>query len=232
MANVLKKAVFNLLDRAFSSEGHVIEVRKWHPASMYEIDFHMPETDMNKWITIPRIKCKVGEFEYRDYTPATWDADKKICTVFIETEHLGHGSSWTKNLKAGDTIHFGPAHAAALPAKAGKVICFGDGSTVGHFLALKQLTDRIEFPLEVVIFLNEEYTLPDAFIAKNPEFKFIMQSKGNSLQVLSEFVERKSLADYATIYIAGYIPMVQGLRKALKKHHGVSAKIFAHGFWS
>ena len=231
MANVLKQAVFNLIEKAFN-KGYVVATRSWKPATIHEIDIHMPGIDMNKWNSIYRIKCKVGEFEYRDYTPATWDIEKKVCTVIIETEHKGCGSSWAKNLQVGDTVLFGPVHAAQLPAKPGKVIGFGDGSALGHFLALKHLTDRKEYPLEVVIFLNEVYTLPDHFIAENPEFEFIMMPDANSLEALHRFSDKKTLSDYTSVYIAGYIPMVSGLRKVFKKNPDINAKIYAHGFWS
>lgn len=231
MANILKKAVFNLMDKAFTQEGYVMAVRKWEPATIYEIDLYMPETDMNKWNTIPRIKCKVAEYEYRDYTPATWDIEKKVCTVFIETEHNGCGSTWTKNLQISDTILFSPAHAAQLPAKPGKIICFGDGSAIGHFLALKQLTDRTKNPLEVIIFLNEEHKLPDDFARKNPEFEFVMKPDVSSLDILHQYSENKILSEYTFVYIAGYIPMVTGLRKIFKKNSSLDARILAHGFW-
>lgn len=231
MANVIKKAVFNLLDKTFS-EGFVLEIKKWEPAMMYEIYLHLPGTDMTKWKTIPRLKCRVDEFAYRDYTPATWDAEKRVCTVFIETEHIGYGSGWAQNLQVGDTVLYGPAHAAPLPANTGKIICFGDGSALGHFLALKQLTNRNQYPLEVVIFLNAEYILPDSFVTENPEFKFIMWPDCNSMDILSQFAESKVLSEYNSIYIAGYIPMVQGLRKIFKNIPNLEAKIYVNGFWS
>ena len=232
MANALKKAVFNLMDKAFTHRGTVLQIRKWKPEKIYEIDLYMPETDMDKWNTIPRIKCKVAEYEYRDYTPAVWDTQKKRCTVLIETGHDGFGSSWTKNLRIGDTILFAPAHAAQLPAKPGKILCFGDGSAIGHFLALKQLTRPQEYPLEVAIFLNEDYTLPDSFAAENPEFEFVMRPDANKPETLTQFAENKILSDYTTIYIAGHIPMVSGFRKIIKKNPYLKARILAHGFWS
>lgn len=228
----LKKAVFNLMDKAFTQEGFVLAVRKWQPEMMYEIDLHLPEVDMTKWKTIPRLKCKVAEYEYRDYTPATWDIEKRVCTMFIETEHNGPGSAWTKNLQPGDAILFAPAHAAQLPSKPGEILCLGDGSSLGHFLALKQLTNRKEYPFEAVIFLNENYTIPDYFIYANPEFNFVMMPGADSLDALQQSSENKILTEYSSVYIAGYIPMVTGLRKIFKKNPYLNAKIFAHGFWS
>ncbi|WP_158799224.1 siderophore-interacting protein [Pedobacter sp. L105] len=232
MANSLKKAVFNLMEKAFTHKGFVLAVRKWQPESMYEIDLHLPDIDMEKWTTIPRLKCKVSEFEYRDYTPATWDVQKRICTLYIETEHQGDGSSWTKNLSAGDTMLCSAAHAAPLPARTGKILCLGDGSAMGHFLALKQLTNSINYPFEAAVFLNELYTPPASFTAVNPEFKLMMQPQAKSLEILHQFVENKMLSDYSSIYVTGYIPMVQGLRKILRNAPGLEAKVFAQGFWS
>jgi len=233
MANELKKAVFNLIDKALMSESYVISVKEWQPSGMYEIDIHLSETDMHKWSSIQRIKCKVAEYgEYRDYTPACWDAETRICKVFIETEHEGCGSSWAKNLKVGDIILLAVAHAAPLPSKPGKIVCFGDGSALGHFLALKQMTNRAEYQLEAIVFLNEEYTLPESFLAENPEFKFLMKPHEKSLDSLIKCSEEQTLRDYSSIYIAGYIPMVSGLRKVLKRIPDLNAKIFAHGFWS
>ncbi|MBE9462745.1 siderophore-interacting protein [Dyadobacter subterraneus] len=232
MANGLKKAVFSLLDKAFTQEGFVQAIRKWQPETMYEIDLHLPDVDMAKWTTIPRLKCKVAEYEYRDYTPATWDVKKRTCTMLIETDHNGFGSAWTKNLSVGDIILFSPAHAAQLPSQSGKIICFGDGSALGHFLALKQLTNRKEYPFEAVVFLNENYWLPDFFIYENPEFTFVMKPGTDSLDSLHQYSGNKTLSDYSAIYIAGYIPMVTGLRKIFKKNPYLTAKIFAHGFWS
>ena len=221
------------MGKAFTSEGSVVGIRKWHPATMHEIDIHMPSTDMGKWKTIQRIVCKVDdEGEFRDYTPGVWNAEKKVCTVFIETEHKGCGSSWANALRVGDPVIFAATHAAQLPSRPGKIICFGDGSATGHFLALKQLAGGGQYPMEAVIFLNDEYILPAAFTAAHPEFTFVMKPHGSSLEALQQFSETKVLGDYTTIYIAGNIPMVSGLRKFFKKNPYLNARIFAHGFWS
>jgi len=232
MANVVKKAVFNLMDKAFTERGYVLAIRAWKPGSMYEIDLHLPATDMSKWKTIPRIKCKVDDFDYRDYTPALWDVEKRTCTVFIETGHSGRGSSWAKNLRVGDTIGYASAHAAQLPGESGPIACFGDGSSLGHFLALKQLTDGEEHPMRVTLSLSEQYQLPENLLLKNPEFKFIMLPKTNSLEHLSEMAAHEEISVNNSVYVAGHIPMVTSLRKTLKKNPYLNARIFAHGFWS
>ena len=229
MANILKKAASNLIDK-MSARARVLDIRAWHSNSMYEIDLHLPAIDLSKWKAIQRLKCSVGEFEWRDYTPAKWDVEKRTCTLYIEAAHNGVGSRWVKNLQKDDVVSFGAAYAAKLPTSTGKILCLGDGSALGHFLALKQLTNRNEYPLEAAVFLHEEYNTLDNFYAENPEFEF--QIGTNSMKVLEQCINTKSLKEYSSICIAGYIPMVTTLLKKIKNISGVQAKIYAVGFWS
>jgi len=231
MANILKKAVSGLLDKMFTS-AQVTAIRAWQPATMYEVDIHLPSANMEKWATIHRVKCRVGELEYRDYTPATWNAPEKTFTMYIEAGHEGAGSRWVQQLKKGDEILLGSVHAAQLPAKEGKILCLGDGSALGHFLALKQLTDRRSYPLEAGIVLHDNYQLPESLAADNPEFELLLHPHGNSADLLEQWYRSKNLDSYTSIYIAGNIPMVTALRKKLKGMPEVSARIYAHGFWS
>jgi len=232
MANIIKKGFFSLVEKAFTQEAYVTGAKKWDPANFYEIDLLMPGTDMTKWNTIPRIKCKVAEFEFRDYSPAFWDAEKKTCTILIDAGHAGHGSTWAQDLKPGDQILFSPAHAAHLPSVPGKILCIGDASALGHFLALRQLTNAHDHQLEIMILQNDQCTIPVSFAAGHPELELIPVKNTNSTDQYHHLYENKILADYTTVYLAGYIPMVTGIRKILKKDPQLNARIFAHGFWS
>jgi len=231
MATILKKAAAGLLERMLDP-AYVVEVRAWQPATFYEVDVHLPSVDMGQWNTIKRFKCKVDAFEYRDYTPALWNADTNICTLYIEAGHNGSGSRWVKRLKTGDQILVGVAHAASLPAQTGNLLGLADGSALGHFLGLKQLTDRQKHPMDVAIYLHAEYQLPTSLLANNTEFDFIVKPDSHCLSTLEEWCMSKDLSIYTTIYIAGYIPMVTGLRKKLKATPNVSARIYSYGFWS
>ena len=220
------------MEKALIDKGTVLEITKWEPPSMYQLVLGLPETDMSKWTTIPRIKCKVADFEYRDYSPAMWDIKKRICSVFVETGHEGPGSRWAKSLHVGDPVFFGAAHAASLPGQTGKVLCLGDGSSLGHFLALKQLTDRVKHPLDVLLHLNDAYHLDSRLTSDNPDFTFLTPSGTDAFEALSGLLQQKTLSDYSSIYIAGHIPLVQQLRKRLKNNPAVRARIYGHGFWS
>lgn len=230
MANIVKKAASKLMEKMFA-RSEVVAIRAWEPATLYEVDVHLPTVNMEKWDTIRRVKCQVAELEYRDYTPALWNVEKRVFTLFIEAGHNGAGARWVSQLKKGDGILLGPVHAAQLPAREGKVLGIGDGSALGHFLGLKQLTDQNKFPLEAGIFLHEKYQIPGPLLAENPDFEFLMD-KGNESDVLIDWCRKKDLKAYTSIYIAGNIPMVSTLRKLLKAASGANAKVYSYGFWS
>lgn len=151
--------------------------------------------------------------------------------MYLETGHDGPGSRWVKKLKKGDKVVLIPAHATNLPEKPGKVLCLGDGSALGHFLELKQLTNRKEYPLDVAVFFHEKYQLPVKFINENPEFEFLKDPKADALTVLGQWMNSINLSDYSSIYILGDMMMVAGLRKKLKAVPDIKAKLVAGGFW-
>jgi NADPH-dependent ferric siderophore reductase len=62
----------------------------------------------------------------------------------LKAGHQGPGSSWIQRLRQGDDIYVVHAKAEKLLLSPGKVLCIGDGSALGHFLALKHLTSRLE----------------------------------------------------------------------------------------
>ena len=231
MTSILKKAVSGLLEKMLTS-ATVADVRAWQPATMYEVDVYLPTINMEKWDSIKRLKCKVDDLQYRDYTPASWNPQTHMCTMYIEAGHNGAGGRWVKQLKSGDQLLFGAAHAAQLPAQEGSVLCLGDGSALGHFLALKQLTDRSINPIEAGIFLHDPYQIPISLKIENPDFEWIMHPESASLNALLSWCGQRDISSYTSVYIAGNIPMVTGLRKQLKAMPGLRAKIYAHGFWS
>lgn len=231
MANVLKKAVSGLFDKMLN-HAEVVGVNRWEPASLVEIEVHMPSLNMEKWKTIHRVKCRVGEMEYRDYTPAHWDPAKGTFKLYVEAGHDGAGSRWAQQVQAGDGILLGAVHAAQIPSKEGRVLCLVDLSALGHALSLKQLTDQAKFPLETGVFLHERYEVPEQLQKENPEFQFLYQSNEHAVTVLEDWMSSKDLADYESICIAGNTPMVSLLRKKLKADPQIKARIFAQGFWS
>lgn len=231
MSNILKRAIGGLLDQALHP-AQVVAMSLYPASKIWGIVIHLPDVNMEKWHTIKRLKCKVGELEYRDYTPALWDPEKKVCTLFVEAGHEGAGSRWVRKLKIGDEVLFGAAHAAQLPAQEGRILCLGDGSALGHILALRQLTRDGNFPMDTVILLPDDNQLPALLSAHVSEDAVVLNPGSDRFSTILNWCDTKDLNQYTSIYIAGNIPMVTALRKRLKVQSGLQAKIYAHGFWS
>jgi NADPH-dependent ferric siderophore reductase len=230
MANLVKRAFSTLLDK-ISSPAKVLAVRSWGPGTMYELDLHLPTVDMSKWTAIPRLKCRVDEdkLEFRDYTPARWDVMHRTCTLYIEAGHQGAGSSWIQRLGQGDNIFVAHAQAEKLPLAPGKVLCLGDGSALGHLLALKHLTSRLEHPMDTCVALQAEYKIPSDLIHGNSDMDF--RSTSNVQASLSQWLHTRSLSTYTSVYIAGNMKLVSGLRQQLKAQPEMQAQLYVKGFW-
>ena len=231
MATILKKAMSGLFDKMLSS-AKVLQVNRWEPNTLVEIEIQIPTLNMEKWKTIHRVKCRVGDLEYRDYTPSCWNAEKGTFKLYVEAGHNGPGSRWAQQIKEGDEILLGAVHAAQIPAKEGRILCLVDLSALGHALSLKQLTDQTKFPLEVAVFLHEAYKIPELLLSENPEFEYLYSENGQAVPLLEEWLMSKKLANYESICIAGNTPMVTQLRKKLKAIPEVRARSLAQGFWS
>jgi len=231
MVNPIKKVFFDFIDKTITQQGQIRSVSKWESSEMYEIQVYLPGIDMQKWDTIPRIKVKVAEYEYRDYSPAIWNTAEKTCYLFIHASHNGRGSSWVKQLKTGQTFLFAPASAASVTRQKGPVLCLGDETALGHFLALDQLTKTEENPIDIHLSVNQNIVLP-GHISMHNKLSFIKQENSESLFVFQRSLSNFNLSSYRSIYLAGHIPMVQGLRKILKSDQNVNARITSNGFWS
>ena len=228
MANLVRKVASSLLDK-MGSPARVLDVRAWEQRTLYEVDLHLPTVDLTKWTTVPRLKCRVAEFDFRDYSPAMWDVSRRTCTLYIEAGHAGAGSRWVRQLRRGDAVAVGPAHAERLPASPGPVLALGDGSALGHLLALKQLTDREQHPLEACVALHGAYRIPGDLQARNPEFD--LRPTANVPATLETWLHGRSLGRYAAIYLAGNMGLVAHLRRQLRAQPDLQARLYVSGFW-
>src|ERR1700722_15814905 len=141
--NKLTEKAISLVESPFLRSATVLAVRIWDPGTMREIDLHLPDCDMSKWDKTLHLKCKVGAWAYRDYTPAGWDAETHTCTIWVYAGHDGPGSRWVRQLMAGDTIAYrgvGSSHHQPSPGR--PMVFLGDETTIGHFLAMRQLAGK------------------------------------------------------------------------------------------
>ena len=224
----------NLVENRLVKAAAVLAVRLWEPSTFIEIDLHMPGCDMSRWQQAQHIKCRVAPLVYRDYTPSGWDAETHTCTLLIDVAHDGPGSRWAKSLKEGDTISYlGVSSAHHEPAPGRRMVLLGDETSIGHFLALRQLADG-----QAVI--GGAITIQEAAHRR----VFDRYFPGTGLEVLPGAVkgDYSALKDWVAgfpdgdssgtvFYLAGHIPGVVGLRKMLRRKGYGSRQVKAQGFW-
>jgi NADPH-dependent ferric siderophore reductase len=227
--NLLKRKAFSYLEKATAKKGFVLDVRAWEPATMFEVDLHLPDINMNNWQSVQHIKVKVGDMTYRDYSPAMWDCETKTCTLIIDAGHSGMGANWIKNLKSGDEIiYLGVASTGHKPIMAGNIFCLGDASSIGHFLALEQLSKGGTHPFSGMIALDY-YEHQLAF--QNYFQTFLQPVTVKDKVDMFERINQYGLSN-ETVYIAGCIPVMSELRKKIKQLDHFKGQIKLQGFWS
>lgn len=227
--NILKKKALELFEKQFAKTGEVLEVRHWTPATFYEVDLHLPGADMEKWTTVQHMKCKVAEYVYRDYTPASWDAETSTCTLYIDASHDGEGSRWVSELHRGDQIcYVGIGGTNARPVEGTRILCLGDSSCVGHFLALEQLAGKGNVMGALVIPEADHRSEFSSYF--DTLLEAIPKQLNSNIDNLHNWLKEQQWASKA-VFIAGNVPMVTGLKKRVKALPDFNGAVKVQGFW-
>ncbi|UYQ94657.1 siderophore-interacting protein [Chitinophaga horti] len=215
--NLVKKAATTLIESAWGKTGRVLSVKSWEPATFFELEVHFPEMSMERWAVVQHLKVKVASGIYRDYTPARWDADRKICTLYVDAVHDGPGSRWVQGLRAGDEITYvGPGSAQHRPEKVTQY-ALGDLSSLGHFLALRQLSHNNAVHI--------------AIEAKEPGHHDYLRAL-DVTPVLKGLTSwwRGQRQETGIVYVVGNMRDCISIRKEIKAT-GFNGRIKALGFW-
>ncbi|MEO3404241.1 SIP domain-containing protein [Mucilaginibacter sp. CAU 1740] len=231
--NKIKRSAGNILENQLLQSGRVLEVRHWQPSTMIEIDLHLPQVDMQSWHEVPYIKVKVDNLTYRDYTPASWDAETSTCTLYIDAAHKGPGSKWARELQNGDTIRYFKIRTTRhAPASTPAIIGLGDESSMGHMLALQQMVlPSTRFSGAIIMANDDHRNLFDQYF-KSPIKPIERRDAFGHNSLMRWVMEQHYNLEHSVFYLAGNNTMVSELRKLLKLQGYASNQIKAHGFWS
>lgn len=230
---LIKRKAISLIEQQITKTGTVLAVREWAPATITEVDLHLPGVNMDRWTQAQHIKCKVAAWEYRDYTPCGWDADTATCTLIIHSGHDGAGARWARELHAGDIISYvGIGSAIHRPAEDAHLVFLGDESAIGHFYALQQLAAR---PLSItgaIAFGDEGHRESFAeYFSDLRAIEVVGKSRHNDSSALLQWAMTRPFHRNTVFYLAGHIPVVVELRKWLKAQGFSGGQIKAQGFW-
>jgi len=222
----IKNRAGKFIENQLLKTGKILDVRLWSTSNLVEIELHLPEVDMQNWNQVLYIKLRVDDFSFRDYTPFGWDAETATCSLLVDTGHDGPGSRWAKNLRAGDTVYYIKTESTRqIPHPTDCVVGLGDASSIGHLLALQQLTVPVSrFDSAVVV------NSPETGQLLCDNFSPALNSM-STYQELSRWLKEQAYCTAHTcFYLIGNHKMVTELRRLLKSmgHTHIHVK----GFWS
>jgi len=221
----------SVIEKIFVKSGKIIAVRKWNSGNIHEIDVYLPAVEFRSWSSVQSVKCRISALHYTDYTPALWNMDEKICTLYIDTSHCGQGSVWAKS-----QLGEGPFHYTKIEAERhypiGKHLVFlGDQTAIGHFCALQQLA------VESTV-INGFITFNDVQTAKafseNCTWLPLETTTGydDIYKRTGEWIMKHQCEkDDFVFYIVGNAGLIVTSRKLLKTHGIKSDRIKSKGFW-
>lgn len=231
MITTIKKQNISFVENIFIKKGTVLDVRAWEPATIYEVDLHLPQSDMKQWNKTQKISCRVDAFRFRDYSPCWWDEETSTCTLFIYAAHDGEGSRWVKTLQKGDNFFYRNIESAKhLPEPGMHLIMLGDETAIGHFNALQQLANGTTIISGAIAFKEEEHQQQFKDYCKKLPVDTLAYAT-NNYTALKTWIEKLSIDDNYVFYIAGNNRMVIQLRNILKEKGCPGSRVKSQGFW-
>ncbi|MDQ0107393.1 NADPH-dependent ferric siderophore reductase [Chitinophaga terrae (ex Kim and Jung 2007)] len=231
MISAVKEKKISFLERTFTKQGTILDIRPWASGTFFEVDLHLPDTDMSKWTVTQHIKCKVAPYTFRDYTPAQWDASTHTCTLFIDAAHDGAGARWAQQLQTGELlVYLGIGSSMQKPVQGQELVFLGDQSALAHFLALQQLAgNTAQIKGNVVIKDPEHVEEFNSYFPRSPFQPVLQQS--DALSTLVASLLDFPFSQEQVFYLVGNVRMVADLRNLLRKTGINSSQIKAQGFW-
>jgi NADPH-dependent ferric siderophore reductase len=220
------------VEKLFVKSGKITVVRKWKGNNMHEIDIHLPNVDFEKWDKAQSIKCRISALHYTDYTPAMWNFEEKICTLYIDTSHNGQGSMWAKNQMEGNEFYYLKIEAEKhFPIEGKRLVFLGDQTGTGHFCSLQQLATT-NTPLCGFITFNDLQTA-DAFSENCPWLPLQAVSNYGTIYKQTEdwIIQHQSGKDNLVFYVVGSAELIVMLRRLLKNYGFDASQIKSKGFW-
>lgn len=222
----IKQKAGRIIENQLLKTGRVLDVRIWDKAGLIEVDLYLPSVNMQEWNQVPYIKIQVAEFSFRDYTPFGWDVETSSCSILIDSAHQGAGSRWANTLQRGDTVYYLKTESTRQsPHPTDYVVGLGDASSIGHLLALQQLTQPVSRFDAVVL---TENTTTGKLLGEH--FSPAITTLPTAGELASWLVEQGHCINHTAFYLTGNQQMVIELRRVLKSlgHHAIRVK----AFWS
>lgn len=220
------------IEKVFVRTGRITTVRVWDGAGLHELHLHLPNVEFDEWNKAQSIKCRISPLHYVDYTPATWDAAKKTCTLYVDTSHSGRGSEWTKNQRQDDPFYYLKIEEEShFPVSEKSLVFLGDQTAIGHFCAIQQLASR-ETAINGCVVFNDLQTAN----AMRQNCPWLPVQTVVKYELLYDYAaalvaENNRRLDNTVFYVVGNARLIVSVRKILKSYGIDGGRVKSKGFW-
>ena len=232
----MPKWIGNAVETVFKRFIHdvtVTEVDYIHP-NLKKITFHGDFTDVSFRLT-QAVAFRVDDVHYRNYTPAFFDGDQGLCTIYFYLHGNGPGSRFSSRLQIGDKLKMiGPRGKSLYEPESKYHFFYGDETSIGVFNSLREIihTRQQEY-LGLLAFTEELRELPDKLDlmldvvstgSAEPYDNSVLYLDG--LQGKLWEVWRKG-----TFYLTGNATAIKKVRQVLLTKGVAPDKIRAQAYW-
>nr|BBH93209.1 hypothetical protein KTA_14080 [Thermogemmatispora argillosa] len=184
------------------------------------------------WVPGQEVKIRVGERDYRHYTPLSYRQEPGEMEIIFYLNQRGPGSRWVEQLRVGQPVPLaGPANGAPFIPLRLPALFFGDETALGLGLALQAAQSQAgAFHAVIEVCASEHADIMTLF----PHLTIIPRLEAQPGSAHIRWLEQASLAlDQLTFYLVGHTQSIQAIRQILtQRYHIERQRIKTKPYWA
>ncbi|WP_052890383.1 siderophore-interacting protein [Thermogemmatispora carboxidivorans] len=193
-------------------EGEALQRRTWEPGQ--------------------EVKIRVGERDYRHYTPISYRQEQGEMEIIFYLNQRGPGSRWVEQLRVGQPVPLaGPANGAPFIPLRLPALFLGDETALGLGLALQASQPQAgAFQSVIEVSSSEHSDIMTLF----PQLTIIPRLEGQPGSAHIRWLEQAPIAlDQRTCYLVGHAQSIQAIRQVLmQRYHLERQGIKTKPYWA
>ncbi|MEL6639553.1 MAG: siderophore-interacting protein [Bacteroidota bacterium] len=182
------------------------------------------------------IEFRVGDRDFRHYTPAHYDATAGICEVLFYLHGRGPGSAWAEALRVGDRVKLmGPGGKMKYRDELAQHFVFGDETTLGLLQLFQSHAQQCGQHLEGLLELNARYQAwpvelgLGAMVVGKSTVPAAREAVDQIQKWLNAEPHRKSETAF---YLCGRAQSIQQIQRVLRFCGIDRRRITSHPYWA
>ncbi|MGU3651932.1 siderophore-interacting protein [Mycolicibacterium sp. A43C] len=180
-----------------------------------------------------QLRPRRGSLAMRTYTPINWSPDEGTTDLIVYRHGDGPAVRWFDNAVAGtDAEIFGPSKSLDLSDTATHTVFVGDETSIGLACVLRHLNPDVVFVYEA----REPAVLSNALAALGIDAgSRILSKSADRSELLGRLFEAAAIGRTGAavdIVVTGDAATVNAVRRGLKAHPDLAARIRARAYWA